>query len=361
MTVSTAGRSGRATVPGAGPEPAVGRRSDLRQDPHRLGLRGVHHRRLLPDGRRLASLPVAALRPGDRRVGDGRVEPPTRGADLTGLVHHCDRGVQYLSRALLRAARRQRHRRLGRLPKGDSFDNAMAESFNGLYKWELIYRQGPWRGLDDVEFATMTYVDWFNHRRLHGEITTTPATPPRPKPRPTTTVNHDGPRGRHPIATSSHATRGGSPVPAHGGRAQFHRRHVLDRLTLRSHAGLRYDSARSGCCRRGRDRRESRRGERGGERVLGAWWYGVDRHRRWRDRALGSGAVGRCRRHAVGDHPRETRRSLSRRSCSWEWARAGSRPGREPGRCERSDGSWRSGLPFTGVCSLSPGCWSRLV
>ena len=43
--------------------------------------------------------------------------------------------------------------------------------FNGLYKWELIYRQGPWRGLDDVEFATMTYIDWFNHQRLHGEIT----------------------------------------------------------------------------------------------------------------------------------------------------------------------------------------------
>jgi len=64
--------------------------------------------------------------------------------------------------------------------RGDSFDNALAETFNGLYKWELIYRQGPWRGLDDVEFATMTYIDWFNHRRLHGEITadasyTTPA------------------------------------------------------------------------------------------------------------------------------------------------------------------------------------------
>src|SRR3954471_19149081 len=54
--------------------------------------------------------------------------------------------------------------------KGDSFDNAMAESFNGLYKWELIYPKGPWRGLDDVEFATLTYVDWFNQRRLHGEI-----------------------------------------------------------------------------------------------------------------------------------------------------------------------------------------------
>ena len=54
--------------------------------------------------------------------------------------------------------------------KGDSFDNAMAESFNGLYKWELIYPKGPWQGLDDVEFATLTYVDWFNHRRLHGDI-----------------------------------------------------------------------------------------------------------------------------------------------------------------------------------------------
>jgi len=64
--------------------------------------------------------------------------------------------------------------------RGDSYDNALVESFNGLYKWELIHQQGPWRGLDDVEFATLEYVDWFNHRRLHGEITndasyTTPA------------------------------------------------------------------------------------------------------------------------------------------------------------------------------------------
>ena len=47
----------------------------------------------------------------------------------------------------------------------------MAEAFSSLYKWELIYPQGPWRGLDDVEFATLGYIDWFNHRRLHGEIT----------------------------------------------------------------------------------------------------------------------------------------------------------------------------------------------
>lgn len=52
--------------------------------------------------------------------------------------------------------------------------NAMVESFNGLYKWELIYPKGPWSGLEDVEFATLTYVDWFNQRRLHGQITDTP-------------------------------------------------------------------------------------------------------------------------------------------------------------------------------------------
>jgi len=86
------------------------------------------------------------------------------------LIHHSDRGVQYLCvRYSERLADNDIVASVG--SKGDSYDNAMAESFNGLYKWELIYPQGPWRGLDDVEFATMTYVDWFNHRRLHGEIT----------------------------------------------------------------------------------------------------------------------------------------------------------------------------------------------
>jgi putative transposase len=92
------------------------------------------------------------------------------GDDLDGLVHHSDRGVQYLSiRYSERLAEVGVVASVG--SKGDSYDNALAESFNGLYKWELIYPQGPWRGLDDVEFSTMTYVDWFNHRRLHGEIT----------------------------------------------------------------------------------------------------------------------------------------------------------------------------------------------
>jgi putative transposase len=101
------------------------------------------------------------------------------GADVSGLVHHSDRGVQYLSiRYADRLAANDIVASVGSC--GDSYDNALAESFNGLYKWELIHRRGPWRGLDDVEFATMTYIDWFNHKRLHGTITaeagyTTPA------------------------------------------------------------------------------------------------------------------------------------------------------------------------------------------
>jgi putative transposase len=92
------------------------------------------------------------------------------GQNLDGLVHHSDRGVQYLSiRYSERLAENDIVASVG--SRGDSYDNAMAEAFNSLYKWELIHRQGPWRGLDDVEFATLEYIDWFNHRRLHGEIT----------------------------------------------------------------------------------------------------------------------------------------------------------------------------------------------
>jgi putative transposase len=54
--------------------------------------------------------------------------------------------------------------------KGDSYDNALAESFNGLYKTELIHRRGPWKNVDHDEWATLTYVDWFNNRRIHNEI-----------------------------------------------------------------------------------------------------------------------------------------------------------------------------------------------
>jgi putative transposase len=54
--------------------------------------------------------------------------------------------------------------------RGDSYDNAMAETINGLYKAELIHKRGPWRTVDEVEFATLEWVDWFNNRRLLGPI-----------------------------------------------------------------------------------------------------------------------------------------------------------------------------------------------
>ena len=93
-----------------------------------------------------------------------------RGAKgLDGLVHHSDRGVQYLSiRYTERLSEAGVVNSVG--SRGDSYDNAMAESFNGLYKTELIYHEGPWRNADGVEWATLTYVDWFNNRRIHNEI-----------------------------------------------------------------------------------------------------------------------------------------------------------------------------------------------
>lgn len=53
---------------------------------------------------------------------------------------------------------------------GDSYDNALAESVNGLYKAELVYWEGPWRGVEDLELSTLGWVDWFNHTRLHSSL-----------------------------------------------------------------------------------------------------------------------------------------------------------------------------------------------
>lgn len=86
-----------------------------------------------------------------------------------GLVHHSDRGVQYLSiRYTERLAAARIAASVG--SKGDSYDNALAESVNSLYKTELIYRRGPWKNREAVELATLEWVDWFNNRRLLGPI-----------------------------------------------------------------------------------------------------------------------------------------------------------------------------------------------
>lgn len=85
------------------------------------------------------------------------------------LVHHSDRGVQYVSIKYT-----ERLAEAGLVPSvgsvGDSYDNALAETINGLYKAEVIHRCGPWRSLEAVEFATLEWVHWFNNRRLLSSI-----------------------------------------------------------------------------------------------------------------------------------------------------------------------------------------------
>ena len=88
-----------------------------------------------------------------------------RPAHRGGLVHHSDRGSQYLSiKYTERLAEAAVEPSVGSV--GDSYDNALAETINGRYKAEVIHRRGPWRSFEAVEFATLEWVDWFNHRRL---------------------------------------------------------------------------------------------------------------------------------------------------------------------------------------------------
>ena len=83
----------------------------------------------------------------------------------SGLVHHSDRGSQYVSiKYTERLAEAGIEPSVGSV--GDSYDNALAETINGLYKAEVIHRCGPWKSFEAVEFATLNRVDWFNHRRI---------------------------------------------------------------------------------------------------------------------------------------------------------------------------------------------------
>jgi transposase InsO family protein len=85
------------------------------------------------------------------------------------LIHHSDRGSQYVS---IRYS--ERLAEVGIAPsvgsRGDSYDNALAETINGLYKAELIHRRGPWKTRESVELATLQWVSWFNHQRLMGPL-----------------------------------------------------------------------------------------------------------------------------------------------------------------------------------------------
>ena len=89
--------------------------------------------------------------------------------DTADLIHHSDRGGQYLSiRYSERLAEAGIEPSVGSV--GDSYDNALAETINGLFKTEVIRAKGPWRNIEQVEFATLTWIDWFNNRRILGSI-----------------------------------------------------------------------------------------------------------------------------------------------------------------------------------------------
>jgi transposase InsO family protein len=93
--------------------------------------------------------------------------------DIEHLIHHSDRGCQYLSiRYSEHLAEAGIAASVGSV--GDPYDNALAETINGLYKTEVIRHRGPWKTLEDVEYATLEWVDWFNHRRLLEPIGNVP-------------------------------------------------------------------------------------------------------------------------------------------------------------------------------------------
>ena len=108
----------------------------------------------------------------------GLWERQRAGQDVSGLIHHSDRGVQY--RAILYTERLAEADAVASVgSKGDSCDNAMAEALNSLFKAECIRNpvmrpKGGWASIRDVEIAVAEYIDWYNHRRLHGEIGMTP-------------------------------------------------------------------------------------------------------------------------------------------------------------------------------------------
>ena len=135
-----------------------------------------------------------------------------RGAGVTDLVHHSDRGTQYLSMRYT-----ERLSEAGIAPsvgsRGDSYDNALAESIIGLFKTEVIQLKGPWRHLEGVEFATLRWVDFFNNRRLLEPIGDVPpaeyeATYYAQRQRPET-IDDDVPAGiLQPAPTDDHGAEG---------------------------------------------------------------------------------------------------------------------------------------------------------
>jgi len=116
------------------------------------------------------------------------------GRETSALIHHSDKGVQYVAvRYTQRLAEAGAVASVG--STGDSYDNALAEAFNSLFKAELIRNKGPWRSIDDLEIAVAEYIDWFNHRRCTARSAC--SHPPSTKPSTTVTTRRRHPPTRH--------------------------------------------------------------------------------------------------------------------------------------------------------------------
>jgi putative transposase len=154
---------GQPAVPGRAAEPAVGLGLHLRLDLAGLAVRGLRHRRVRPAHRGLAREQFDAHGLRARCAGAGAVRPPARARRQPDSPLR--RGSQYVSiRYSERLAEAGIEPSVG--SKGDSYDNALAETINGLYKAELIHRRAPWKTKEAVELATLEWVSWFNHHRL---------------------------------------------------------------------------------------------------------------------------------------------------------------------------------------------------
>jgi len=175
----------RTTVPGTGPEtrPDLVQRAFTAEDPDRLWVADITYVRTFAGwvycafvldvfSRRVVGWQVSTSLRTDLALDALNMGLWTRhhdGHDTAALVHHSDRGVQYVAiRYTERLAEAGAVASVG--TKGDSYDNAMAEAFNSLFKAELVRNRGPWKNIDDLEIAVAEYIDWFNFRRLHGEI-----------------------------------------------------------------------------------------------------------------------------------------------------------------------------------------------
>ncbi|MFI6428626.1 IS3 family transposase [Promicromonospora sp. NPDC050880] len=187
----TRAKGPRTTVAGTGPEtrPDLVERDFTATGPNRLWVADITYCRTF-SGWAYASFVIDVF---SRRVVGWQVSKSLRtdlaldalemglwnrtraGQGVAGLTHHSDKGVQYVAvRYTQRLAEAGVVASVG--STGDSYDNALAEAFNSLFKAELVRNKGPWKNIDDLELAIAEYIDWFNHHRLHGEIGLVPPT-----------------------------------------------------------------------------------------------------------------------------------------------------------------------------------------